>query len=153
MGASNGKESGAPVLEKNEGEIIRLMLPVYFMDLPLTDHELELANANWKSILTNTSSEFMERRKDPNFPHPTCIMFFYNSFYGRFFDIHPVARDLFKDMSSQGKFLVKMISLSLSEKADPQKYENTLIKLAEIHNERGVKAVECKHTQYESIRC
>lgn len=43
---------------------------------------------------------------------------------------------------SQGKFLVKMISLSLSEANDADKFERTLVKLAEVHNERGVKAVE-----------
>eukprot|EP00981_Chlorochromonas_danica_P001062 scaffold243_cov163-Ochromonas_danica.AAC.15 len=108
----------------------------------LSDEELVLANTVWKSILNNTAAEFMCRRRDPTFSHITCIMFFYNSFYERLFDVHPVAKDLFKDVNSQGKFLVKMISLSLSEKADPVKYEQTLQKLAEIHNERGVKAVE-----------
>lgn len=59
-------------------------------------------------------------------------MYYYNCFYERLFDIHPLARDLFKDFNSQGKFLVKMISLSPSEKADPDKYEKTLVKLAEM---------------------
>eukprot|EP00401_Gymnodinium_catenatum_P081185 CAMPEP_0117528724 /NCGR_PEP_ID=MMETSP0784-20121206/37461_1 /TAXON_ID=39447 /ORGANISM="" /LENGTH=131 /DNA_ID=CAMNT_0005325017 /DNA_START=314 /DNA_END=709 /DNA_ORIENTATION=- len=35
-----------------------------------------------------------------------------------------------------------MISLSLSEMQDVIKFEKTLVKLAEIHNERGVKAIE-----------
>ncbi len=57
-----------------------------------------------------------------------------------------MARYLFKSgMRSQGKFLVQMISLSLSELADPAKFDKTLTKLAEVHYERGVKAVECKY--------
>ena len=62
------------------------------------------------------------------------------------FDLHPMSRSLFKNgMQSQGTFLVKMISLALSELDDPNKFDTTLIKLAEVHYFRGVKAVECKH--------
>ena len=41
------------------------------------------------------------------------------------------------------KFLVKMISLSLSLVDDPDKFQVTLVKLTEVHNKRGVKAIEC----------
>eukprot|EP01039_Chlorochromonas_danica_P003562 gene3562-3901_t len=136
------EEERVPGLGKPEAEIVRLMMPVYYNDEPLTDNELELAKYTWSLIVKSTSPLFLRKRKEPSFPHDKCIMFFYNSFYERLFDIHPVAKDLFKDVNSQGKFLVKMISLSLSEKADPVKYEQTLQKLAEIHNERGIKAVE-----------
>lgn len=138
------KESLSSNLDKTEEEIVRLMMPVYYNDDPITPEEHDLAHSSWKLILNNTSPEYLAKRKDPNFTFPTCIMYFYNSFYARLFDIHPLAKDLFKDMRSQGKFLVKMISLSLSENSDKDKYDKTLFKLAEIHNERGVKAVECK---------
>lgn len=149
MGGGNSKNdrksaSGTSNLLKSEEDIVRLMMPVYYNEEPITQDELDIAHNSWKLILNNTSPEFMARKKDPSFTFPTCIMYFYNSFYDRLFDIHPLAKDLFKDMRSQGKFLVKMISLALSEKSDPVKYEKTLAKLAEIHNERGVKAVECK---------
>lgn len=150
MGGGSSKPEEKGPLQKSEAEVCQLMLPVYYDDSPITNVEMELASNTWKLILTNTSPEFMAKRKDPTFPYPTCIMYFYNSFYERLFDIHPMSRALFKDMSSQGKFLVKMISLSLSEKADPVKYEKTLVKLAEIHCERGVKAVECR-SSYELI--
>ena len=131
-------------LRGGEEEIVKLMMPVYYNDKALTSEEYQIAEQAWNLILTDSSKEFNLRRKDPNFPHPSCIVFFYNSFYTRLFDIHPLARDLFKDVQSQGKFLVKMISLSLSERADEKRYRQTLIKLAEIHNERGIKAAECK---------
>lgn len=130
-------------LAQTEEMIVRLMMPVYYNDEPITPEEHEAAHNSWKLILNNTSPEFLHaKRNDPNFQYPTCIMYFYNSFYNRLFDIHPLARDLFKDMRSQGKFLVKMISLSLSERNDPEKFRLTLVRLAEIHNQRGVKAVE-----------
>ena len=50
---------------------------------------------------------------------------------------------MFKNgLKSQGKFLVKMISLSLSMLNEQEKFELVIRKLAEVHNERGVKAVE-----------
>jgi len=74
--------------------------------------------------------------------YPTAMSYFSDSFYSRLFDVHPFSQNLFKDVRSQGKFLTKMISLSLTEFYDPTKYELTLRKLAEVHNERGVKAAE-----------
>lgn len=131
-------------LQKTQDEIVRLMLPIYYTSETLTDRELDLAKKAWAVIMNNTAPEFVRLRKDPNFPHQTCMKYFYHNFYHRLFDIHPLARELFKDVNQQGHFLVKIISLALSERDDPVKYEATLVKLAEIHNERGVKAVECK---------
>jgi hemoglobin-like flavoprotein len=132
-------------LDKTEEEIVMLMMPVYYCADILTKDEHKMASASWQLILNNTAPGYLALKKNnPNFKFTSSILFFYDTFYLRLFDIHPLARDLFKDAKSQGKFLVKMISLSLSEHADVVKYEKTLIKLAEIHNERGVKAIECK---------
>jgi hypothetical protein len=156
MGASPSTNKGgrsmarslAASLHRNEQEIVKLMMPVYYNDEKVTLEEKEAAASSWQAILDNTAPEFLRQQKaDPNFPHPSSMVYFYNSFYARLFDIHPLAKDLFRDVKSQGKFLVKMISLALSEDQDPKKYESTLIKLAEIHNERGIKAVECKFAE------
>lgn len=153
MGASpstnnrnTSKSTNATSLHRNEVEVVKLMMPVYFNDDPVTQEEKEAAAMSWKAILENTAPEYLRQKKlDPNFPHQSSIVYFYNSFYARLFDIHPLAKDLFRDVKSQGKFLVKMISLALSADQDRKKFETTLIKLGEIHNERGVKAVECTH--------
>lgn len=135
--------SHATSLHRNEQDIVKLMMPVYYNDEKVGADEKESAANVWKAILNNNAPEFLRQKKiDPKFPHPSAIVYFYNSFYARLFDIHPLAKELFRDVKSQGKFLVKMISLSLSEDQDPKKYESTLIKLAEVHNDRGVKAVE-----------
>eukprot|EP01031_Cornospumella_fuschlensis_P025754 gene25754-31104_t len=147
MGGSASKHTAAknaPQLRKQENDIVNLMFPVYYTDEELTDGELDLASKAWKMILTCTAPEFAAlKAADPvNFDFNHSMVYFYSKFYERLFEVHPLARPLFKDMSSQGKFLVKMLSLALSEKADPDKYRNTLVKLAEIHNDRGIKAVE-----------
>lgn len=47
-------------------------------------------------------------------------------------------------MKTQGKFLVKMITMLVKDIDDPKKFNDTLVKLAETHNQRGVKSIECK---------
>lgn len=144
MGGFSSRSSNIVNLKKSEEEIVKLMFPVFFDDKALTVEEQACVERTWGLILTDTAPIYLARTKNPGFAHSSSITYFYELFYNRLFDVHPGARDLFKDIQSQGKFLVKMISLALSEKVDPQKYHTTLTRLAEIHNERGVKAVECK---------
>jgi hypothetical protein len=135
----------AASLQKNEKEVVKLMMPVYFISQPLSPEERKLAVETWDLVLNEKSPEFLAKRGTPDFHYNSCVTFFYDSFYLRLFDVHPLCRHLFKNgMKSQGKFLVKMLSLALSEQDDPEKYERNLLKLAEIHYQRGVKAVECK---------
>lgn len=145
MGGSNSKSAVDVKIADSSKEIVKLMMPVYYNDSAISSDEHASASAVWQMILSNSAPAFLEQRKASQEFYRrfnTSIMYFSHCFYARLFNIHPMARDLFKDMKSQGKFLVKMISLSLSEMSDAGKFEKTLIKLAEIHNERGVKAVE-----------
>ena len=132
-------------LAKNEKEIVKLMMPVFYTSLNVTPEERKAAADSWDLILNEKSPEYLKCREDPNFQYQSCVTFFYDSFYLRLFDIHPLCRALFKNgMKSQGKFLVKMISLALSELDDAEKFDKNLHKLAEVHYQRGVKTVECK---------
>ncbi len=107
--------------------------------------ERKLASDAWNLILNDKAPEFLAKKGTQGFEYMSSVIFFYDTFYARLFDIHPMARALFKNgMKSQGKFLVQMISLALSELDDKPKFERTLVKLAEVHNYRGVKAVECE---------
>lgn len=145
-GSQSGPDDNINHMKEKSKDIVKLMMPVYYNDSRITKDEHASAASTWQMILSNCAPAFVERRKtSQEFRNKftTSIMYFSHCFYARLFDIHPMARDLFKDMKSQGKFLVKMISLSLSEMTDAEKFEATLVKLAEIHNERGVKAVEC----------
>ena len=47
-------------------------------------------------------------------------------------------------LKQQGKFLVRMLTQVLSLFGDEHHFVETLVKLTESHNERGVKAIECK---------
>ena len=54
-------------------------------------------------------------------------------------------------LKSQGKFLVKMITLTLQLANQEEKFIETMVKLAEVHNARGVKAIECNHRLFNSL--
>lgn len=131
----------------SESEMIRLMMPLYYSIATLTDRDRLLASKTWQLILNNESPEYIHQKEtNTAFQYEQCMEFFFDSFYFRLFDIHPASRALFKSsMQHQGNFLVKMISLSLSETEDPRIFDMTLRKLAEIHYQRGVKAFECKN--------
>eukprot|EP01031_Cornospumella_fuschlensis_P039216 gene39216-47719_t len=90
MGGTQSKNSEGPKLDKTEQEIVKLMMPVYYNEDSLSNEELDVANNTWKMILTNTSPEFAQLLKQPDFSYPNCIMYFYNCFYERLFDIHPL---------------------------------------------------------------
>mmetsp|Transcript_14090 Transcript_14090/g.23440 ORF Transcript_14090/g.23440 Transcript_14090/m.23440 type:complete len:339 (+) Transcript_14090:50-1066(+) len=127
----------------NIEEIVYLMFPVYYDAECVNSEGVEKVREGWKMILRNTAPGYVYRRdSEDGFGCSSSIEYFYKLFYGRLFDIHPAAEDLFKNAQSQGKFLVEMVSLSMSELADPLQYKKTLTRLADIHNKRGVKAIE-----------
>ena len=112
----------------------------------LSDQELALAASCWNLILNDKSDYFTNvLRKKPDFKYTSCIAYFYDIFYQRLFDVHPMSRSLFKrGIKSQGKFLMRLITLALSEIKDDQKWNQSFRKLAEMHNDIGVKAIECE---------
>ncbi len=140
-----GGASSAHTLHQNEQQIVNLMMPVYFNMAEITDAELALAASSWNLILNDKSDYFTNvLRKQPDFKYTSCISYFYDIFYQRLFDVHPMARSLFKrGIKSQGKFLMRLITLALSEIKDPVKWNQSFVKLAEMHNDIGVKAIEC----------
>jgi hemoglobin-like flavoprotein len=82
-------------------------------------------------------------KKDPNFHQASCISWFYSNFYERLFDVHPMCRPLFTSgIISQGKFLVKMVSLILNSLKNKDKFIHAMEDLAMRHCERGVRGVE-----------
>lgn len=96
-------------------------------------------------ILSNTSEYFLSMQGKPGFEQPTCISLFYDCFYARLFDVHPLSKPMFSaGLKVQGKFLVKMMSLTLNIADQDAKFDETMVRLAEVHNDRGVKAIECK---------
>lgn len=125
-------------------EVVAMMMPVYYThDAKITNEILETAKQSWLMIVEDRSPAFLKMKKDPSFEMASGISWFYTMFYERLFDVHPMSKPLFKNgMVSQGKFLVKMITLTINSLKYPEKFKKTMEDLAMRHCERGVKAGE-----------
>jgi len=149
MGANiSNEKTKPPALKHSEAQLVKLMMPVYFSNDELTIEERKLAKYSWDLVANDKSPEFLSRRGKPDFQYQSCVTFFYDSFYVRLFDVHPMSQQLFVNgIKSQGKFLVKLIGMALSETEndDPAIFDRKLHLLTKVHFERGVQSGECKH--------
>ena len=140
-----GSGSSARFVEGTNNEIVAIMMPVYYVEETVSPEDLKLASASWQMIINDTSPEFKRKRTtDPDFTQPSCISWFFNSFYTRLFDVHPLCRPMFKNgLQTQGKFLIQMVSLCLNQLTGNQEgFEKTMTDLTTRHCERGIKAIE-----------
>ena len=121
-----------------------LMMPVYYIhDVDVMAEDLRLAKSIWDYIIDDKSPAFIKMKEDPTFEQNSCISWFYTIFYERLFNVHPMCRPLFTSgIVSQGKFLVKMMSLTLNCISNRPKFAKSMEDLALRHCERGVRGVE-----------
>mmetsp|Transcript_6195 Transcript_6195/g.9345 ORF Transcript_6195/g.9345 Transcript_6195/m.9345 type:complete len:207 (+) Transcript_6195:119-739(+) len=131
-------------LDAHGSEAIALMMPAYYM--PTADvgpNDIAAAKVSWSLITDDKAQPFLFGKKERLFQYSTCIGWFYVVFFERLFDVHPACKPLFTaGVISQGKFLVKMITLSLHQLDEQEAFINTMHTLAVRHCERGVRAVE-----------
>lgn len=132
-------------MDGQNDSIVSIMMPVYYVhDAAVSAEDIALAKASWNLIIDDKSEEFHRRkREDPNFQYYSCISWFFSNFYSRLFDVHPLCKSLFSSgLQTQGKFLVKMISITLSQVNNPEQFQETMHDLTVRHCQRGVKAIE-----------
>lgn len=139
----SNKSSHTQGSNKNPKEVSRVVMPIYFTEDDVSEDERKLAVDSWQLILDEKAPEYLEKKQDLSFPYQSACTFFYDSFYVRLFDVHPDCRHLFrKGIKSQGRLLMKLISLCLAQIIDP-KINKILTDIATSHFHFGVHAVEC----------
>jgi hemoglobin-like flavoprotein len=112
-------------------------------DAEINEDDIKLAKDSWNNIIEDRSPAYVENRGSPGFEHTSCISWFYSIFYERLFNVHPMCRPLFTSgIVSQGKFLVKMVSMILNCLKDKTKFIVAMQELAMRHCERGIRGVE-----------
>jgi hemoglobin-like flavoprotein len=144
MGNSQNPEE----TKKRYDELLQMMMPVYYIDKPMDSEMLSMAKKTWESVAKDTGRHFKQLKKDPAFKYEKCLDYFNEIFFVRLFDVHPMAKVLFhksnskQEKASQNKFLARMLTMALLDIDDQSRWDMTFTKLAEMHNEMGVKAVE-----------
>ena len=129
--------------KKSDAEIMKFMLPLYYTTHHITERDMDLAHQSWDYICTSTSPKYLDVHDSNNLQKPSCISWFYTTFYNRLFDVHPACKPLFKRGTvGQGNFLVKMITLTLNQLRYPKSFQQTMENLAARHCEWGVRGGE-----------
>ena len=89
-GASTDQTMSAVYVKRTLKEVVAVMMPVYYTEDGVSTEDFALAQANWEMILDDTSPVYLELKKNGT-EMSSCIMFFYDTFYKRLFDVHPVS--------------------------------------------------------------
>ncbi len=77
-------------MQRSTEEIVALLMPVYFVEEAPTSEDITMATQKWSLVIDDKSPHFKRKKGTPGYEQPSCIMLFYDSFYDRLFDIHPV---------------------------------------------------------------
>ena len=99
MGGGNSTPSKYNPLNRTEEEVIQAFLPVFYdVITPVTESDIEVSKSLWTSITHDTAAGYVALKETEGFEalYPSCISFFYDTFYTRLFDIHPSCKPLFK---------------------------------------------------------
>jgi hypothetical protein len=117
-GEDGGESNILNNIGKTEAEIVNLMMPIYFVLDSVSPDDLERAKEVWNMILNDTAPGiilfyrishtrkfygdensnyitpcigFVALKGTKGFTYVSCIMMFYDAFYSRLFDVHPVS--------------------------------------------------------------
>lgn len=63
--------------------------PDWFKSEELRDIDIQEAQASWLMIVSSSGEEFLFRKRDPSFTFSSCLVWFFDVFYNRLFDVHP----------------------------------------------------------------
>eukprot|EP01041_Mallomonas_annulata_P013572 gene13572-28800_t len=139
-----GGPSSSVSRELTVDELTLLMMPPYYKSgVVVQETDIILGRVSWQKIADGSSQGFQDMKAIPGFNSPSCLTWFYDSFYNRLFDVNPSARPLFKtDMKSQGRVLMAIISTSLNMLRDTDSFNTMLVNLTHSHSHRGVRGMQ-----------
>ena len=129
---------GAATSCRNDDDVSTLenALPAYHVkNLTVSAEDVSKAKKSWNLILDDKSPEYMRLMSD-GISSPinvSCLVWFYDSFYERLFQIHPSSRELFRgSMKKQGLVLAKIIGISIGLRDDEVRVTQILVAIAKV---------------------
>ncbi len=108
---------------------VETVLPIYYTKDGLTESELEAVLKSWGLITSSKAENYVHLRR-------------FNPQFG-------FSKVLFKkDNKRMRQYFIGSFSMLLDSINDTDKFTRTLVSLAHVHNNIGVKAIECKSCAY-----
>ncbi len=119
-------------------------MPAYYIEnAKLSDAELESLKASWDLVTQDKAAPYLQKVEQEGVAKVSCLVWFYDSFYERLFEIYPELRVYFQNsMKQQGKALVGMISMALTLLTNIVSLSEKLRSLAAMHAKRGIVAYQ-----------
>eukprot|EP00455_Lapot_gusevi_P028766 TRINITY_DN307_c0_g2_i1.p1 TRINITY_DN307_c0_g2~~TRINITY_DN307_c0_g2_i1.p1 ORF type:complete len:313 (+),score=31.16 TRINITY_DN307_c0_g2_i1:66-941(+) len=124
--------------------------PAYCVAEPdVTPERLQLVRSSWQAIFDGETEPYLTLKKEH--PCKTSLVFFFDTFYNRLFEVAPNTRPLFKNnMDVQGRALVKMLHAAISRLLVHPELKTLLRECAERHNSYGATVYDF-HTMGEVL--
>ena len=66
-----------------------LLLPVWYTTEPISPEDIKMTKDSWNMILQDTSEEFQRLKGTEGFQYHSAVVWFFDTFYNRFYDVHP----------------------------------------------------------------
>lgn len=120
--------------------IVQIMMPLYYNPDELTSDDVHAAKRSWDLILSDAAINYQDKKSELTFH--SCREWFEHLFYDRLFDVHPFSKKMFRNLETQGKFLVALFSFIFTVLENKEKFHDKLVELAISHCKRGIKACE-----------
>lgn len=88
-----------------DDNIIRVLLPVYYNDEPMTPEEVSCVQFSWTAILEGSARKYLEISKEKDCPYKTCKEYFTVLFFDRMSNLQPVSQSIYFSFRRLGTYL------------------------------------------------
>ena len=113
------------------------VMPSYYLnDFAVSNDDVVLAKESWRLILNDAAPEYVRLLSENEYAlNVSCLVWFYDSFYERLFEVHPSSRSQFQgSLKKQGLVLVKIIGISIGLRDDEARVTKILVQIAKVRN-------------------
>ena len=119
------------------------MMPLYYQVDDVVVSDIIVCDRTWQTIMNSTAAGISALRSSSPGHLTHGPELFRETFFARFFNVHPAAEPMFSDAAVQsGNFIGSMIALCFTQLDDPKSFRKKVVSMAEDHCQMGVRTVE-----------
>jgi sulfur relay (sulfurtransferase) DsrC/TusE family protein len=117
-----------------------VMPPYYIEDAFLSEEEMTHIRESWQLIMDDKAAGYLKSKEEGDLSEEhSGVVFFYESFYKRLFDVHPSSRTLFQsNLDKMGAMLVGMLTSAVSLLNNISELAPRLEGLAKMHSKKVI---------------